>query len=99
MDLSIRLLADRVLVKEIPAKEQKTATGIILPTVEGSNEHSVQGTVLGVSTRVSDCEKEEDKVYENDVVIYSKYAGTQINHKGEVYKVLRITDVIAVVNT
>lgn len=97
MELNIRLLADRVLVEEQTAKEETTASGLILPTLEGSNEHSVQGVVKGVSQRVTDCEKEEDKVYEGDRIIYSKYAGTAVSYKGITYKVLRITDVIAVV--
>ena len=88
----IRLLADRVLVEITKDKEEvKTASGIILPDTN-SDEKALTGKVLRVSTRVSTCEVEEDKVYEGEIVLFSKFAGSDIKYKGKDYKVLRITD-------
>lgn len=96
----IRLLADRVLVEVIEevTEETRTASGIIIPaTAVNSEEKPMIGVIIGVSERIKKCEVEEDRVYENERVIFSKFAGSPINYKGKDYKLLRITDLFGVV--
>lgn len=93
----IRLLADRVLVT-VPTKKEEavTASGIILPNTD-SDEKAMLGIVLRVSVRVTDCEVEADKVAVGEQVLFSKFAGTDVEYKNKSYKVLRITDIIGAV--
>ncbi len=91
----IRLLADRVLVEIIKKQVGQTASGIFLPNT--SEEKSLQGEVLRVSKKITDCELEEDKVTVGEVIIFSMYAGTDISLNQKEYKILRITDVIGAV--
>lgn len=96
----IRLLADRVLVEvvEEPAEETLTSSGIIIPTIAmDSDEKPMMGVIIGVSERVKKCEVEEDRVYEGEKVIFSKFAGSPVSYKGKDYKLLRITDLFGVV--
>lgn len=96
----IRLLADRVLVEVIEEvmEETRTASGIIIPAVAvNSEEKPMMGLIIGVSERIKNCEVEEDRVYEGERVIFSKFAGSPINYKGKDYKLLRITDLFGVV--
>lgn len=98
----IRLLADRVLVEVIDDKgtETKTASGIIIPSFADQSEEKPQkGVVIRVSARVSKCEVEEDKVYEGEEVIFSKFAGSPITFEGVDYKLLRITDLFGAMET
>lgn len=93
--LDIRLLADRILVKVDDKGEDVTKGGIIIPE-SASKEAALTGKVLNVSTRVRDCEVKDDRVYEGETVIFSKYAGSDLSHSNNDYKVLRITDVFGV---
>lgn len=89
----VRLLADRVLVKVIKHGDTLSRGGIIIPD-SAAKEAALRGIVLGVSARVTKCAVEEDKVYEDEIVLFSKYAGTDLNYKNDEYKILRITDII-----
>ena len=90
----VRLLADRVLVEVVnDTTEQRTAGGIIIPNT-GNKEQALIGKVLEVSKKIEKCETEEDKVQVGEQVLFSKYAGTEMNYKGKDFRVLRITDII-----
>ena len=70
--MTIKPLADRVLIKPTPA-EEKTLSGIIIP--DSAKEKPLRGTVLAVGNGTKD---EEMVVKENDIVMFGKYAGTEI---------------------
>ncbi len=88
--MNIKPLADRVLIKAAPA-EEKTAGGIIIP--DTAKEKPLQGEVLAVGNGTKD---EEMVLKAGDTVLYGKYAGTEIEHKGEKYLIMRQSDVLAV---
>ena len=88
--MKIKPLADRVLVKAAPA-EEKTIGGIIIP--DTAKEKPLQGTVLAVGNGTKD---EEMVLKENDVVLYGKYAGTEVEFEGEKYLIMRQSDILAV---
>ncbi|MBO4541756.1 MAG: co-chaperone GroES, partial [Bacteroidales bacterium] len=77
MNLDIKPLADRVIVKAAPA-EEKTAGGIIIP--DTAKEKPQRGTVVAVGAGKKD---EPMTVKVGDNVLYGKYAGTEINYNGE----------------
>ena len=86
----IQPLADRVLVKPMAA-EEKTIGGIIIP--DTAKEKPLQGKVVAVGGGTKD---EEMVIAVGDQVLYGKYAGTEIEHEGEKYLIMRQSDVLAV---
>jgi len=90
-NMKVRPLADRVMVK-LEKNEAKTAGGIIIP--DTAQEKTQQGTVIAVGPGT---EKEVITVKNGDKVMYDKYAGTQIKIDGEEHLILKMADIIAVV--
>ena len=89
--VKIKPLADRVLV-EPAAAEEKTAAGIIIP--DTAKEKPQKGKVVAVGTGKKD---EPMTVKVGDVVLYGKYAGTEITIDGENYLIMRESDIVAIV--
>ena len=96
MAISIKPLEDRIVVQTLEA-EQTTASGLVIP--DTAKEKPQEGKVLAVGPgRVDDSGKRIPvDVAEGDVVIYSKYGGTEIKYQGEDYLILSARDVLAVV--
>jgi len=89
-NLSIKPLADRVLVEPALA-EQKTAGGIIIP--DTAKEKPQKGIVVAVGNGKKD---EPLTVKEGDTVLYGKYAGTEITIEGKEYLIMRESDIYAI---
>lgn len=89
--MAVKPLSDRVLVKPNPA-EEKTASGLFIP--DTAKEKPLMGKVVAVGPGTAEI-KMEVKV--GDIVIYGKYAGTELSHEGEDYLVMKQSDLIAVV--
>ncbi|MDR2922734.1 MAG: co-chaperone GroES [Treponema sp.] len=87
--MKVKPLADRVMVK-LEKNEAKTAGGIIIP--DTAQEKTQQGVVVEVGD-----DKEAIKVKAGQKVMYDKYAGTQIKIDGVEHLILKMADVIAVV--
>lgn len=88
--MTIKPLADRVLIKAAPA-EEKTVGGIIIP--DTAKEKPLQGTVLAVGGGTKD---EAMVLKEGDKVLYGKYAGTEVEFDGEKFLIMRQSDVLAI---
>lgn len=89
--MSIRPLADRVLIKAAAA-EEKTVGGIIIP--DSAKEKPLQGEVIAVGNGT----KDEDMVLKaGDQVLYGKYAGTEVEYDNEKFLIMRQSDILAVV--
>ena len=87
--MKIKPLADRVLVKAAPAEEK--VGGIIIP--DTAKEKPQRGKVIAVGQGTKD---EAMVLKEGDVVLYGKYAGTELENEGEKYLMMRQSDVLAV---
>ena len=83
-------MADRVLI-EPAAAETKTIGGIIIP--DTAKEKPLQGVIVAVGGGTKD---EEMVLKEGDRVLYGKYAGTEIEHEGKKYLIMRQSDVVAI---
>jgi len=94
--MKLKPLYDRVVVKKIEM-EQKTAGGIILP--DTAKEESQLGEVIAVGEGklLENGEIRPLKVKEGDKVLYSKYAGNEVNIDGEELLILREEDILAIV--
>ena len=88
--MSIKPLADRVLIEPAPA-ETKTVGCIIIP--DTAKEKPLQGTIVAVGKGTKD---EEMVLKEGDTVLYGKYAGTELEFEGKKYLIMRQSDVVAV---
>lgn len=89
--MTIKPLADRVLVKNDKA-ETKTASGLIIP--EAAQEKTQTATVVEVGPGTDDV---KITVKKNDKIMYDKYAGTQLKIDGEDYLILKVNDIIAII--
>ena len=89
--MTIKPLADRVLIKPAPA-EEKTVGGIIIP--DTAKEKPLQGSVIAVGNGTKD---EEMVLKAGDTVLYGKYSGTEVELDGEKYLIMRQSDVLAVI--
>ncbi len=95
MGLSLKPLADRVVVEPAPA-EDKSAGGIILP--DTAQEKPQQGRVVAVGPgKASDAGNLiKMTVKEGDKVLYGKYSGSEIALEGTDYIIMRESDILAV---
>ncbi len=89
--LNVRPLADRVLVEVAPA-EEKTSSGLYIP--DTAKEKPQQGTVVAVGTGKKD---EPLTVKVGDVVLYGKYAGTEITVDGKEFLIMKESDIFAII--
>lgn len=89
--MKVKPLADRVLVKNDKA-ETKTSSGIIIP--EAAQEKTQTATVIEAGPGT---EKVKITVKNGDRIMYDKYAGTQIKIDGEDHLILKMDDIIAVI--
>ena len=87
--MKVTPLTDRVLVK-LEKSETKSAGGIIIP------DTAQEKTQIGVVVEVGD-DKEAIKVKAGDKVMYDKYAGTQVKVNGEEHLILKMADILAVI--
>lgn len=89
--MTVRPLGDRVLVKQAQA-ETKSAGGIIIP--DTAQEKTTQAVVVAVGTGT---DENPITVKVGETILYDKYAGTTIKMDGEDYLILKIADIVAVV--
>ena len=92
----VKPLGDRIVVQPLEA-EQTTASGLVIP--DTAKEKPQEGEVLAVGPgRIDDKGNRVPlDISVGDRVIYSKYGGTEIKHKGDEYLILSARDVLAVV--
>ena len=86
----IQPLADRVLVRPVAA-EEKTIGGIIIP--DSAKEKPLRGEVIAVGNGTKD---EAMVLNAGDQVLYGKYAGTELEHEGEKFLIMRQRDARAI---
>lgn len=91
MSISVKPLADRVLVQAAKA-EERTASGLIIP--DTAKEKPQRGTVVAVGNGKKD---EPMTVKVGDQVLYGKYSGTEITVDGQEYLIMRESDIFAVI--
>jgi len=89
--LNIKPLADRVLV-EPAAAETKTSSGIIIP--DTAKEKPQKGNIVAVGPGTKD---NPITVKVGDTVLYGKYSGTELNHEGKDYLIMKENDILAII--
>ena len=95
-DLKLKPLADRVVIKVIEETESSPG-GIILP--DTARERPQRGEVLAVGPgKVSkDGQREPMDVKVGDVVLFTKYGGTEVKVGNVDYKIMSMNDILAII--
>ena len=93
--MTIRPLADRVVIKQVEA-EEKTKTGIILTASAQEKPQIAEVVAVGPGGNV-DGKEIVMNVKVGDKVITSKYAGTEVKCDGVEYNIVRQSDILAIV--
>ena len=88
--VKIQPLSDRVLIEPVAA-ETTTASGIIIP--DSAKEKPQKGTVVAAGKGTKE---EPMTVKVGDLVLYGKYAGTELSVEGNDYLIMRESDIFAI---
>lgn len=91
--MELKPLGERIVVKMIEV-EEKTVSGIVLPS--SAKEKPQVAEVVAVSDSLKDSDK-NIKLNVGDKVIYSKYSGTDVKLENEEYIIVKVEDVLAIV--
>lgn len=92
--MNLKPLGDRVVIKKVEA-EEKTKSGIVLPST--AKEQPQMAEVLAIGADITNDEKKKDQLKVGDKIIFSKYAGTEIKIDNVEVTILKIADILAVV--
>lgn len=94
--MKIHPLNDRIIIQRLK-EEEKTAGGIIIP--DNAKEKPVEGKIVSVGPgKLSDTrERVALQVEEGDIVLFSKYGGTDVVIDGEDYLIMREDDVLRII--
>ena len=94
--MNLQPLEDRIVVRASEG-ESKTASGLVIP--DTAKEKPQEGEVIAVGPgRFEDGARVPLDVKVGDIVIYSKYGGTEVKLGGDDYLILSARDVLAIVN-
>ncbi len=94
--MKIRPLHDRILVRRLE-EEEKTKGGIIIP--DSAKEKPMEGEVIAVGKgkKTEDGKVLKPEVKEGDRVLFSKYAGTEVNIDDVEHLIMREDDILAII--
>lgn len=93
--MKIRPLQDRILVKRVD-EEETTSGGIIIPDSAKEKPQEGQVVAVGPGKLLDSGELSPLAVKGGDRILFSKYAGTDVNVDGEDHIIIREDDVLAV---
>ena len=91
MSIGIKPLGARVVIKKMEA-EEKTEAGLLLSG--SAKEKPQQAEVLAVGPGTKD-EPMELKV--GDIVVFSRYGGSELKYHGVEYTIINQKDILAIV--
>jgi len=93
--MKIRPLQDRILVKRVD-EESKTSGGIIIPDTAKEKPQEGKVVAVGPGKTLENGTISEPGVKRGDRILFSKYAGTEINVEGVEHIIIREDDVLAI---
>jgi len=93
--MKIRPLQDRILVKRVD-EEEKTAGGIIIPDTAKEKPQEGRVVAAGNGKIQENGDVQPLDVKKGDRVLFSKYAGTEVNIEGVEHLIIREDDVLGI---
>lgn len=94
--MQIQPLGDRVLVEAVEEQEQVKG-GIIIPDSAKEKPQEAKVVALGTGKKDDDGKLIPFEVKVGDLVLTSKYGGTDVKIDGKEYKILNQSDILAIV--
>ncbi|MDD2732362.1 MAG: co-chaperone GroES [Desulfuromonadaceae bacterium] len=94
--MNLRPLQDRIIVKRVE-EETKTAGGLFIPETAKEKPQRGQIVAAGNGKKTEDGKVLPLDVKIGDIVLFGKYAGTEVKVDGEDYLMMREDDILAVV--
>jgi chaperonin GroES len=91
---SLRPLDDRVVLKVLEAEEM-SAGGILLPDTAKEKPQRGKVTAVGAGKLTKDGKRIKPDVKNGDIVLFGKYAGSDVKVAGEDFKILRENEILA----
>lgn len=92
----LKPLGDRIIAKPVSA-EETTAGGIVLPDTAKEKPQEGEVVAVGPGALLDSGKRTPMDVNVGDRIIYGKYAGSEVKIGGEEYVILRLEDVLAIV--
>jgi chaperonin GroES len=96
MAVKIKPLGDRVLVEPVEDKETSKG-GIIIPDSAKEKPQEAKVIALGTGKRDDDGKIIPFEVKVGDIVLTSKYGGTEVKLDDKTYKILSVSDILGIV--
>ncbi|MCH4171871.1 MAG: co-chaperone GroES [Lactobacillus sp.] len=93
----LKPLGDRVIVK-VEEQEEETVGGIVLANNAKEKPQTGKIVAVGEGALTEDGKRLPLTVKEGQVVMFDKYAGSQVKYDGDDYLVLHEKDLMAVVD-
>ncbi len=95
--MAIKPLEDRVVIK-IEQTEQTTASGLVIPETAKEKPQEARVVAVGPGRVDEKGNRIPVDIKEGDVVVFSRYGGTEVKYQGEEYLILSARDVLAIVD-
>lgn len=92
--MKLNPIGERIVIRKLE-KEETTASGIVLPS--SAQEEPQYAEVVAISEKVKNDDELKNTVKVGDRVIYQKYAGTNVKFGEDQFVVVKLEDVLAVV--
>ena len=96
MALSIKPLADRVIVRAAAA-EEKTKSGIIIPDTAKEKPQEGEVVSVGEGARDEDGDRISMDVKPGDKILFGKWSGTEVKLEGEDLLIMKESDILGIV--
>ena len=94
--MAIKPLGDRILVKPLEI-EEKTTGGIVVPDTAKEKPQKGEVVAVGRGKLTDEGEIEPLELKKGDKILFGKYSGTEINHAGVDYVIMREEDILAII--
>lgn len=95
--VKIKPLGDRVLIKAVDLDSEQVKGGIIIPDSAKEKPQEAKVIALGTGAKDENGKAQPFNVKVGDIVIVSKYGGTEVKLDGETYTLVREDDILGVV--
>lgn len=92
--MNLRPLDDKIVIKKIEM-EERTASGIVLPS--STKEESNVAEIIALGNKIDKDEDMKGLLKVGDKVVFSKYAGSEIELEKEKFTIIKFADVLAVI--
>ena len=95
--MAIKPLDDRIVVRALEA-EEKTAGGILLPDTAKEKPQKAKILAVGAGRLTDEGKRLPLDVKVGDTILYGKYAGTEVKWNGEELRILRESEILALID-